>query len=45
MALPLPPPVLVQQCYGPSEADTVITRFNTLSVSDQQAILDFFRSL
>ncbi|HKE22849.1 MAG TPA: di-heme oxidoredictase family protein [Bryobacteraceae bacterium] len=32
-------------CYGPSEANTVITRFNALSVSDKQSILDFLRSL
>jgi CxxC motif-containing protein (DUF1111 family) len=32
-------------CYGPSEANAVITRFNALSVSDKQAILDFLRSL
>ena len=32
-------------CVGPSEANTVLARFNTLSVSDQQAILDFLRAL
>jgi CxxC motif-containing protein (DUF1111 family) len=32
-------------CYGPSEANEVVMRFNALSVSDQQAILDFLRSL
>jgi CxxC motif-containing protein (DUF1111 family) len=32
-------------CYGPSEANTVIQRFNALSVPDKQAILDFLRSL
>jgi hypothetical protein len=32
-------------CYGPSEANTVINRFNELSESDKQAILDFLRSL
>jgi CxxC motif-containing protein (DUF1111 family) len=32
-------------CYGPSEANTVIQRFNELSAPDQQAILDFLRSL
>jgi CxxC motif-containing protein (DUF1111 family) len=32
-------------CYGPSEANAVITRFNSLAVSDKQAILDFLRSL
>ena len=32
-------------CNGPSEANAVITRFNALSVSEQQAILDFLRSL
>jgi hypothetical protein len=32
-------------CYGPSEANTVIQRFNALSESDKQAILDFLRSL
>jgi CxxC motif-containing protein (DUF1111 family) len=31
--------------YGPSEANTVITRFNQLPESDKQAILDFLRSL
>jgi hypothetical protein len=32
-------------CYGPSEANAVINRFNELSESDKQAILDFLRSL
>jgi CxxC motif-containing protein (DUF1111 family) len=32
-------------CYGPSEANAVITRFNALSAADKQAILDFLRSL
>lgn len=32
-------------CYGPSEANAVIARFNALSKSDRQAILDFLRSL
>jgi CxxC motif-containing protein (DUF1111 family) len=32
-------------CYGASEANTVITQFNALSNNDQQAILDFLRSL
>jgi len=32
-------------CYGPSEANAVIKRFNSLSKSDKQAILDFLRSL
>jgi hypothetical protein len=32
-------------CYGPSEANTVINRFNQLSEADKQAILDFLRSL
>jgi hypothetical protein len=32
-------------CYGPSEANEVIRRFNQLSAKDQQAILDFLRSL
>lgn len=31
--------------YGPSEANAVIQRFNALSTPDQQAILDFLRSL
>jgi Di-haem oxidoreductase, putative peroxidase len=35
----------VSACYGPSEANTVVTRFNALSVNDKQAILDFLRSL
>jgi CxxC motif-containing protein (DUF1111 family) len=32
-------------CYGPSEANEVIKRFNQLSATDKQAILDFLRSL
>jgi CxxC motif-containing protein (DUF1111 family) len=32
-------------CYGPSEANTVIQNFNALSHADEQAILDFLRSL
>jgi CxxC motif-containing protein (DUF1111 family) len=32
-------------CYGPSEANGVISRFNALSEADKQAILDFLRSL
>ena len=32
-------------CYGPSEANGVIQRFNALSPADKQAILDFLRSL
>ena len=32
-------------CYGPSEANGVINRFNALSERDKQAILDFLRSL
>ena len=32
-------------CYGPSEANAVISRFNGLSKPDKQAILDFLRSL
>jgi CxxC motif-containing protein (DUF1111 family) len=32
-------------CYGPSEANRVINRFNELSAGDKQAILDFLRSL
>ena len=32
-------------CYGPSEANTVIKRFNALSADDKQAILDFLRAL
>jgi CxxC motif-containing protein (DUF1111 family) len=31
--------------YGPSEANAVVDRFNALSESDKQAILDFLRSL
>jgi CxxC motif-containing protein (DUF1111 family) len=32
-------------CYGPSEANMVVTRFQSLSATDQQSILDFLRSL
>ena len=32
-------------CYGPSEANAVVTRFNALSPADKQGILDFLRSL
>lgn len=32
-------------CYGDSEANAVIGKFNALSPADQQAILDFLRSL
>jgi hypothetical protein len=32
-------------CYGPSEANAVIRRFNELSAADRQAILDFLRAL
>lgn len=32
-------------CYGPSEANGVIRRFEALSATDKQAILDFLRSL
>jgi cytochrome c peroxidase len=32
-------------CYGPSEANTVVGRFRALAPADQQAILDFLRSL
>ncbi len=31
--------------YGPSEANGVVERFNDLSESDKQAMLDFLRSL
>jgi CxxC motif-containing protein (DUF1111 family) len=31
--------------YGPSEANAVVQRFNNLSESDKQSILDFLRSL
>ena len=31
--------------YGPSEANSVVQRFNRLSESDKQSILDFLRSL
>jgi len=31
--------------YGPSEANAVVDRFNTLSEEDKQAILNFLRSL
>ncbi|HEY2234839.1 MAG TPA: di-heme oxidoredictase family protein [Candidatus Angelobacter sp.] len=32
-------------CYGPSEANAVIHRFNQLSAEDKQAMLDFLRAL
>ena len=32
-------------CYGPSEANTTVERFHSLSATDKQAILDFLRSL
>jgi CxxC motif-containing protein (DUF1111 family) len=32
-------------CYAPSEANTVIRRFNALSETDKQSILDLLRSL
>ncbi len=32
-------------CYGPSEANAVIARFNALPHGDKQAILNFLRSL
>jgi hypothetical protein len=32
-------------CYGPSEANAVITRFKALSPAEQQSILDFLRAL
>jgi hypothetical protein len=32
-------------CYGPSEANGVINRFNALSKEEKQAIVDFLRSL
>jgi len=32
-------------CYGQSEANTVVGRFRALAPADQQAILDFLRSL
>jgi hypothetical protein len=32
-------------CYGPSEANAVILRFNALPAAAKQAILDFLRSL
>jgi di-heme oxidoreductase (putative peroxidase) len=34
-----------QPCYGPSEANGVINRFNALSKEEKQTILDFLRSL
>jgi CxxC motif-containing protein (DUF1111 family) len=34
-----------QHSSSGSEANTVITNFNTLSVSDQQALLDYLRAL
>jgi Di-haem oxidoreductase, putative peroxidase len=39
------PANIVTPAYPPSEANAVILRFKALSVSDQQAILDFLRSL
>jgi CxxC motif-containing protein (DUF1111 family) len=33
------------KCYGPSEANEVIEKFDSLSAADKQAILDFLRSL
>jgi hypothetical protein len=33
------------RAYPPSEANAVIRKFNALSPSDKQAILDFLRSL
>jgi hypothetical protein len=32
-------------CYGPSEANAVIERFNALSPADKQALFDFLRSI
>ena len=32
-------------CYGPSEANSVMLRFNALPRSDKQALLEFLRSL
>lgn len=32
-------------CYGPSEANSVIMRFNALSQAEKQVILDFLRAL
>jgi CxxC motif-containing protein (DUF1111 family) len=32
-------------CYGPSEANAVIERFNALPPADKQALFDFLRSL
>jgi len=32
-------------CYGPSEANTVMRKFEGLSAADKQAILDFLRTL
>jgi hypothetical protein len=34
-----------EPCYGPSEANQVVSRFRTLPAADQQAVLDFVRSL
>jgi di-heme oxidoreductase (putative peroxidase) len=34
-----------QPCYGPSEANGVINRFNALAKEEKQAIVDFLRSL
>ena len=33
------------RCYGPSEANTVISLFRGLSATDKQALLDFLRAL
>ncbi len=37
--------VAAGQCYGASEANSVISRFNALPAVDKQAILNFLRSL
>ena len=34
-----------QNCYGPSEGNTVVARFKALNPDEQQAIVDFLRSL
>jgi hypothetical protein len=39
------PSTIVTPAYPASEANAVITQFKALSVSDQQSILDFLRSL
>jgi hypothetical protein len=39
------PPSIYTPAYPPSEANAVILKFKALAVSDQQAILDFLRSL